>query len=48
MRLDTANLLVEAIGLYESFGFKRRSPYQSYPPKLMPYIVFMEMPIEAV
>jgi GNAT superfamily N-acetyltransferase len=47
MRLDTANLLVEAIGLYESFGFKRRSPYQSYPPKLMPYIVFMEMPLEA-
>ena len=47
MRLDTANLLVEAIGLYESVGFRHRSPYQTYPPKLMPYIVFMEMPLEA-
>ena len=36
MRLDTANLLVEAIGMYESIGFRHRSPYQTYPSKLMP------------
>ena len=47
MQLDTANLLVEAISLYKAVGFRHRSPYQTYPPKLMPYLVFMEMPLEA-
>ena len=46
MLLDTANLLREAITLYESLGFVRRAPYNDYPPELMRYIIFMERPLE--
>jgi GNAT superfamily N-acetyltransferase len=45
MRLDTGNLLTEAIGLYKSVGFRVCAPYHQYPPELMPYLVFMEMPL---
>ncbi len=45
MRLDTGNLLTEAIGMYQSIGFRRCAPYQDYPEKLMRYLVFMEMPL---
>jgi len=45
MRLDTANLLSEAIALYESLGFRRCAPYIDYPDRLMPYLMFMEMPL---
>jgi GNAT superfamily N-acetyltransferase len=45
MRLDTGGLLVEAIALYESIGFRHCPPYNEYPEKLMPYLVFMEMPL---
>jgi GNAT superfamily N-acetyltransferase len=45
MRLDTANLLTVAIAMYQSFGFRPCAPYNHYPEKLMPYIVFMEMPL---
>jgi ribosomal protein S18 acetylase RimI-like enzyme len=47
MRLDTANLLTEAIALYESVGFRRCAPYSEYPEKLMRYMVFMERPLVA-
>ena len=43
MRLDTANRLKEAIGMYQSFGFEICEPYRSYPEELMPYLVFMEL-----
>lgn len=42
MQLDTGNLLKEAIAMYESLGFRHIAPYNSYPEKLMPYLVFME------
>jgi ribosomal protein S18 acetylase RimI-like enzyme len=42
MRLDTARHLTEAIGMYESLGFARCSPYRDYPDELLPYLVFME------
>lgn len=42
MRLDTGNLLKEAIGLYHSMGFRECAPYREYPANLMPYLVFME------
>lgn len=45
MRLDTGNLMKEAITMYQSFGFKECSPYYEYPEKLMPYFVFMELPL---
>ena len=45
MKLDTGNLLKEAIPMYQSFGFKECSPYYEYPEKLMPYLVFMELPL---
>jgi len=45
MRLDTANLLTEAIALYRSVGFRDCPAYNDYPDDLMPYIVFMDIPI---
>jgi ribosomal protein S18 acetylase RimI-like enzyme len=43
MRLDTANLLTEAIALYRSVGFQVCEPYRDYPEDLMPFLVFMEL-----
>ncbi len=45
MRLDTGNRLTEAIGMYESIGFRICAPYHQYPEALMPYLVFMQMPL---
>jgi GNAT superfamily N-acetyltransferase len=45
MKLDTGNRLTEAISMYQSMGFMACAPYQQYPSHLMPYIVFMELPI---
>ena len=45
MRLDTGTLLAEAIGMYQSIGFRVCAPYHLYPEELMPYLVFMEMPL---
>ena len=45
MRLDTGNIMKEAFTMYQSFGFKECSPYYEYPEKLMPYFVFMELPL---
>lgn len=45
IRLDTGHLLKEAVTLYESMGFVRIAPYQTYPERLMPYLVFMERPL---
>ena len=43
MKLDTGNLLKEAIALYQSIGFMACPPYHAYPKELMLYLVFMEM-----
>jgi GNAT superfamily N-acetyltransferase len=45
MQLDTGNRLTEAITMYESMGFDHIKPYQEYPQRLMPYLVFMEKPL---
>jgi GNAT superfamily N-acetyltransferase len=45
MRLDTGRRMNEAISLYESLGFAECEPYCDYPDNLMPYIVFMELPL---
>lgn len=45
MRLDTGNLLKEAIAMYKSIGFRECPPYHHYPAKLMPYLIFMDMPL---
>ncbi len=45
MRLDTGDRLTEAIGMYASFGFTDAPPHHAYPDALMPYLVFMEMPL---
>ena len=45
MRLDTGNFLTEAIGMYQSIGFRVCAPYHQYPDHLMPYLVFMQMPL---
>lgn len=42
MRLDTGNLLHEAIAMYRSMGFAECPPYLTYPDRFMPYLVFME------
>ena len=43
MRLDTANLLTEAIALYKSIGFRECAAYNAHPDALKPYIVFMDL-----
>ena len=43
MKLDTGNLMREAIALYGSLGFGECAPYIDYPAQLMPYFVFMEL-----
>ena len=43
MRLDTAAQMSEAVALYEAIGFKRCAPYNEYPARLMPHMVFMEL-----
>ena len=45
IRLDTGNLMKEAIALYQSLGFKQCAPYHEYPQRLMPYFMFMELPL---
>ena len=45
MQLDTGDRLAEAIAMYESMGFSRIPPYQQYPERLMPHLVFMERPL---
>ena len=46
MRLDTAARLSEAVTLYEAIGFRRCAPYNEYPERLMPRIVFMELALD--
>lgn len=45
MRLDTGDLLKEAIAMYQSFGFRTCPPYHAYPDTLTRYLVFMELPL---
>jgi len=47
MCLDTLSRFSEAIGLYRSLGFRECAPYQSYPSRLMPHLVFMQRPLAA-
>lgn len=43
IRLDTGRRFTEAIGLYMRQGFRECEPYSSYPPTLVPYLMFMEL-----
>jgi GNAT superfamily N-acetyltransferase len=43
LRLDTGNLLTEAIALYKSLGFRECPPYHNYPERFLPYLIFMEL-----
>jgi hypothetical protein len=45
MRLDTGNLFAEAIAMYRKLGFRDCAPHLEYPEKLLPYLVFMELPL---
>lgn len=45
MRLDSGNLLTEAIAMYRKIGFRECAPHHAYPAKLLPYLVFMELPL---
>jgi len=42
MKLDTADLQVEALGLFEELGFEECAPYKSYPPQVLDRVVFMQ------
>lgn len=46
MRLDTGNLLREAIATYGSFGFAHAPPHHDYPEELMPYLVSTERALD--
>jgi putative acetyltransferase len=43
MRLDTLDRLKEAMGLYESLGFRRREPYYGNP---LPGVVYWELDLD--
>jgi GNAT superfamily N-acetyltransferase len=43
MRLDTSVRQIEAIGLYESAGFRRIEPYYPLPEELKNWLVFLEL-----
>ena len=45
MRLDTGRLLTEAIAMYRKLGFRDCAPHLEYPQKLLPYLLFMELPL---
>ena len=45
IRLDTGHVMKEAIALYQSLGFRQCAPYHEYPQRLMPYFMFMELPL---
>jgi len=45
MRLDTTRDMVEAIGLYRSFGFEDCPPFVDYPEKMRPMVLFMQRPV---
>jgi N-acetylglutamate synthase-like GNAT family acetyltransferase len=42
MKLDTADVQVEALGLFEELGFQECAPYKSYPPQVLDRVVFMQ------
>jgi hypothetical protein len=45
MQLDTGDRLKEAIALYGGLGFEIVPPYQTYPDRLMPHLIFMQRPL---
>ena len=45
MRLDTAQRFTEAQAMYAAFGFQLCEPHVQYPAELMPYMVFMQLPL---
>jgi putative acetyltransferase len=44
LRLETGVYQVEAIGLYERYGFQRRSPFSKY--KIDPMSLYFEKPLQ--
>ena len=48
MRLDTGFFMIEAIGLYERFGFRRIEAYHAAEPLLAAALVFMEREVDPV
>jgi GNAT superfamily N-acetyltransferase len=48
MRLDTGTLFSEAIALYRSMGFRDCAPHRPYPSQLLPYLVFLELPLDSM
>lgn len=46
MRLDTGNLLEEAIAMYKSIGFRQCPPHREYPKELLSCLIFMELPLD--
>ncbi len=48
MRLDTGFFMIEAIGLYERFGFRRIEAYHAAEPILAAALVFMEREVDPV
>lgn len=45
MKLDTGKIMTEATGMYQSLGFEPCPPYNDYPEKLVPYLVFLQRPL---
>ncbi len=47
MKLDTGTVMTEALSLYKALGFAVCEPYSTYPERLLPYFVFMTLPLNA-
>ena len=46
MRLDSVQRMTRAAALYRSMGFRECAPYQAYPAKILPQMVFMERALD--
>ncbi|MPR12455.1 GNAT family N-acetyltransferase [Microvirga tunisiensis] len=42
VRLETVTFMIDAIALYEAFGFTRSGPFRAVPLSLQPITIFME------
>jgi putative acetyltransferase len=42
INLDTADVQVEALGLFEELGFVKCGPYKTYPQQVLDRVVFMQ------
>ncbi len=48
MRLDTADMMLEAHGLYHALGFREIAAYYPIPDDLRPHLAFFELNLQGI